>query len=226
MRSDSVLKLGEKIVDELGLDQSVDTLGRWMAHYIAEKIADVEAASGEDREKKMSICAEAILNLWAHRSELPSGKRPFEEFESVFRALQSLDLDDTTPRFFRQIRLAADENDESSETAKWLNLATGIDNSARVLIRYCITEAVKTVVDKSKNWVALADAVGKSDEYDVSVVIKLIEDAETVAPKTTKDVEREKIKVLADKLETFAEMANQLSLHFTKILKNIDESTD
>ena len=37
IRSDSVLALGKKLVDELGLDQSVDTLGRWMAHYIAEK---------------------------------------------------------------------------------------------------------------------------------------------------------------------------------------------
>ena len=38
IRSDSVLALGKKLVDELGLDQSVDTLGRWMAHYIAEKM--------------------------------------------------------------------------------------------------------------------------------------------------------------------------------------------
>src|SRR5206468_12121550 len=89
IRSDSILKLGKKIVDELGLDQTVDTLGRWMAHYIAEKIGDVEAATGEDRAQKMSECRDAILQLWAHRSELPNGKRPFEDFEPIFRALQS-----------------------------------------------------------------------------------------------------------------------------------------
>ena len=43
IRSDSVLALGKKIVDELGLDQSADTLGRWMAHYLAEKMKDAEA---------------------------------------------------------------------------------------------------------------------------------------------------------------------------------------
>ena len=91
IRFESVLKLGQKIVDELGLDQTVDTLGRWMAHYIAEKIGDVEAATGEDRAQKMAECSDAILKLWVHRSKLLSGKRPFEEFESIFRALQSLD---------------------------------------------------------------------------------------------------------------------------------------
>src|SRR6266849_5134822 len=93
IRSDSILKLGKKIVDELGLDQTVDTLGRWMAHYIAGKVRDVEATTGEDHAQKMSECSDAILKLWAHRSELPNGKRPFEGFEPIFRALQSLDPD-------------------------------------------------------------------------------------------------------------------------------------
>ena len=52
IRSDSVLVLGKKIVDELGLDQSADTLGRWMAHYLAEKIEDAKAATGEARARK------------------------------------------------------------------------------------------------------------------------------------------------------------------------------
>ena len=66
IRSDSVLALGKKIVDELGLDQSVDTLGRWMAHDLAEKMKDAEAATGGAREQKISECSDAILKLWAH----------------------------------------------------------------------------------------------------------------------------------------------------------------
>ena len=45
-------RLGKKLIDELGLDQSVDTLGRWMAHYIAEKMEDAQAAIGESRDRK------------------------------------------------------------------------------------------------------------------------------------------------------------------------------
>ena len=106
MCSDGVLKLGEKIVDELGLDQTCDTLGRWMAHYIADKISDVESvAPGEVRDQKMSACADAILNLWDHRNKLSSSKRPFEDFEPIFRTLQSLNPNDATPRYFLQIIL-------------------------------------------------------------------------------------------------------------------------
>lgn len=33
MNSTKVIKLGEKIVDELLLSDGVDTLSKWMAHY-------------------------------------------------------------------------------------------------------------------------------------------------------------------------------------------------
>ena len=78
IRSDSVLALGKKLVDELGLEQSVDTLGRWMAHYIAEKMEAAESATGEARDRKMSECSDAILKLWAHRSELPNASTPVQ----------------------------------------------------------------------------------------------------------------------------------------------------
>ena len=64
IHSDSVLALGKKIVDELDADRPVDTLSRWMAHYIAEKIEDAETATDESRDRKMSECSDAILKLW------------------------------------------------------------------------------------------------------------------------------------------------------------------
>src|SRR5262249_1554821 len=92
-RSEKVLELGKELVDELGLNKSNDTLARWMAHYVAELMHGVESAQGEDRLAKMRVCGDAILNLWRHRHELPSGKRPFEEMEPILRALESLDPD-------------------------------------------------------------------------------------------------------------------------------------
>ena len=61
IRSDSILALGKKIVDELDADQPVDTLSRWMAHYIAEKIGDAETATDEARDRKMSECSDTIF---------------------------------------------------------------------------------------------------------------------------------------------------------------------
>ena len=56
----AVLDLGRALVDELGLDPGVDTLGRWMAHHIAELIEEAETAKGEERPAKFAQCADAV----------------------------------------------------------------------------------------------------------------------------------------------------------------------
>src|SRR2546425_816694 len=121
-RSDAVLKLGKKIVDEFGLDQSVDTLGRWMAHYIAELIHDVETADANDKPAKSAKCSAAILDLWRHRNNYRNGERPLEDFEPVLRTLESLDPTDHRPRYFREIFSQA-ETEPDTETRRWLKAA-------------------------------------------------------------------------------------------------------
>jgi len=96
-----ILEIGKALIKELALEPGDDTLCRWMAHYIAELIEGAEAATEADRPEKLAKCSEIILALWQHRSELPNGKRPFEEFEPIFRAIESLDPDDDTPRYYR-----------------------------------------------------------------------------------------------------------------------------
>ena len=214
IRSDSVLALGKKLVDQLGLEQSVDTLGRWMAHYIAEKMEAAESATGEARDRKMSECSDAILKLWAHRSELPDSQRPFEEFEQIFRVLQSLDLDDPTPRHFRQARLAAEQDDEDDSTKQWLNIASGLDNAARVLIRYCrLATAAQEAVDKSREWIALAEAIAEEEDIDLRVVRAIVEDAEVLNSENPDDTARAKIEDLLEKLEAFTAFSSALSSH-------------
>ena len=63
MNSTKIIKLGEKIVDELLLSNGVDTLSKWMAHYIAELIEKVKNSEGEEKEKYEKECFETILKL-------------------------------------------------------------------------------------------------------------------------------------------------------------------
>ena len=221
IRSESILKLGQKIVDEFGLDQTVDTLGRWMAHYIAEKIGDVEAATSEDRAQKMSECSDAILKLWAHRSKLLNGKRPFEEFEPVFHTLQSLDPDDTTPRYFRQARSEANKNDEDTQTMQWLDLASGIDYTARILIRYCLAVAAQSAVDKSREWVALAEAIAKESDIDIKIVRVITDDADALNSENPDDLGKKEIENLLKRLEGFIHLASTLSSHLRQQLTGL-----
>ena len=108
-----ILDLGRALVEELGLDPGVDTLSRWMAHYIAELIEAAETAKVEERPAKLAKFADAILKLWEHRHHLPNGKRPFEDLEPILRALESLDPNDDTARYFRSLRMASDESEKN-----------------------------------------------------------------------------------------------------------------
>ena len=173
-QSKALLDLGKKLVDELGLDNAVDTLGRWMAHYIAELILDVEGAAPEDELSKQEQCASAILELWQHRAELPNGTRPFEDFEPILRALESLDPSEETPRYFRHPRAMAADAEADTTTEKWLRIADGIDLTARQLIRYCLARASQSAEDKTAEWVALAEAAGLEDDMDVRALRVLI----------------------------------------------------
>ena len=219
--SDSVLALGKKIVDELDADQPVDTLSRWMAHYIAEKIEDAETATDGARDRKMSECKDAILKLWAHRSELPNGKSPFEDFEPIFRVIKSFDMDDTTSRYFSQVRLVADENDEGAQTKQWLKTASGLDDAARILIRYCLAMAARDAVDKSRDWVTLAEAISEEDntDIDIKIVSFIGDDIDAINSETSDDLEKAKIEDFLKKLEAFTDFSSMLSSHFHQQLE-------
>lgn len=68
----TTIALGQKILEELKLDRQMDTLARWMAHYLAEKIEKAESApDGEAGEVARRECMELILKLWERRHSWP-----------------------------------------------------------------------------------------------------------------------------------------------------------
>ncbi len=202
-----MLELGRKLVKELELDQSVDTLGRWMAHYIAELIQNAEKASAEDKAAKMQACCDAILNLWKHHHMLPDGKRPFEELEPILRTLESLDPEDDTPRYFRSVRAVVDEADENDETRFWLKLIDGLDYSARILIRYCLGQAAQCAVNNSSEWVSLAEAAGADKSAEFPLVHMVVEDDGLLKGSGLKEKEKKHLEGRIERLESFGEMA-------------------
>lgn len=210
-RCDATLQLGRRLTKELGLDQSVDTLGRWMAHHIAELIHEAENASAEERPAKMQVCSEAILNIWRYLHELPDGKRPFEELEPILRALESLDPDDDTPRYYRSARSAAEEEEEDSAAKSWLQLIDGLDYSARLLIRYCFTRAAQTTLDKAAEWVELAEAAGADDEIEFPIIRVVVAENNLLTKSDPDEIEKEQLQDRINRLEGFIEMANALA---------------
>lgn len=207
--ANSVLALGRKLVEELGLEQSVDTLGRWMAHYIADLVTKAEKASGDEKKVAERECSAAILALWRHRSELPDGRRPFQALEPVMRAIESLDPENSTPRYFRAARPPMDEAAETSEQRRWLALADELDYSAKVLIGYCLAEAAEAALDKSKEWVTLATEI--EDDGVPEIVVRIVSAAADVINESeVNEASRSLLKDRIQRLHAFLEMAESL----------------
>ena len=214
-----VLDLGRALVEELGLDPGVDTLSRWMAHYIAELIENAETAKVEDRTAKLAECADAILHLWERRHQLPNGKRPFEDLGPILRALESLDPTDDTPRYFRSQRMAVDETEQNAETKKWLDRADGLDYSAKILIRYFLTQATQNVLDRSKDWVVLAEAVGLDDGIDLPVIRFITDESDLLKKGEPDDRARRLLEDRIKRLDAFKKMADALVSDLRRQLK-------
>ncbi len=174
-RDRSVIELGSKLAAQL--DRPDDLLASWMAHYIAELIANVEQqTTSEARAIAQETCAKAILELWQHRAALPNKVRPYAKLEPVLRTLASLDSEPTKWRYPGRDKFdALAEADE--ETKKWLAFANDIDAAARSLIRIAIRSAVEGHASTIGPWVELARSAEllENVEYDV---IKFVLDAE------------------------------------------------
>jgi hypothetical protein len=223
LRSEKLLDLGKQLAIELGIDDSSDILGRWMAHYVAELIGAADTASAEARPAIFAKCNNAILDLWKHRYHLPNGKRPFESMEPILRALESLDPENDVPRYYSPLRRKAREAQNETEVKNWLSLVEEIDYSARILICYCLSQAAKTAVDKTKEWVRLAKSADL-DEIDVPIIEAIIRESTLV-----ERPEESLRKVLQDRLnrlEAFRGMAEKLAIQFREHLTALDPQTE
>lgn len=98
-----VLGLGQYLVHELGFESEVDTLGRWMAHYLAELID--EAENGSTTTKRIRARKEAtttILNIWDHRLSLPGKAYPLSPYKDVLKVIDRLQPDSNPFRYSLQ----------------------------------------------------------------------------------------------------------------------------
>lgn len=148
-RLTDVIVLGKKIEKELGIEDEVDTLGRWMIHYVAELIDRAEKASGADLEEIRRDCADIIIKLWAHRASLPMKRYPLESFDEVMGAL--IRLRDERPYYFRGIN-QEEKPQVSSDVQKWLKIAEEVDHVACELVDVSIEKAIACAAENEKEW--------------------------------------------------------------------------
>ncbi|WP_342788610.1 AVAST type 3 anti-phage proein Avs3b [Cupriavidus campinensis] len=218
-RYEALTALGRRLVSELGLANDVDTLGRWMAHYLAELIQDAECATDEDRSMKQTAVRDAILALWAHRAVLPSGRRPFLDFEPILRVLEQLAPDTPALRIVQRSRLPKDATQESMEAQEWLNMAQSLDQAAKLLITYCLASAAKASVDPAQEWAKLATEAGEEDVLEVRLARFLRWERDLMHGDDSESPEQRALAERRDKLDAFISLATKVRAEIEERLK-------
>lgn len=174
-----VINLGKLFVKELKLEPGVDTFSRWMAHYLAEKITNLEHKKGEEKRALEKECFDVILKLWQHRHSLPSGRRPLQSFEPVLDLLLKLNPDKKetffyTDRHNQDISNIEIKELESQSVEEWIKIANEIDKTARIWIEYALSQAAnKSKNKRTKEWID--NASGLSDNADTKIINILLD---------------------------------------------------
>jgi hypothetical protein len=223
-RFKQVLALGRKLVDELGTKDAADTLSSWMAHYIAELIDAAELGTPIERAETIDRCFKSILELWSYRSELPDGKRPFNDMEQIVRVVQSLDPDIETPRLVRVSIPGKVEHGESAQTKTLLEFVRLIDASAKVMIGHALSEAARSAADQSKEWIALAKDAGlQATPFDI-VIQFVSEKADLERKSDLNEHERKLLNTRVSQLDAFTKFAALVSEDLKRRLEALPTS--
>ena len=220
---EQVISLGKALVQELGLEPSVDTLSRWMAHYVAEQIEVAEKAKGSAKARAEQRCFDTVLKLWERHSSWPLGRRPFENFEPIFRALDKLDPEKPEPFYFRSPWLDSSESSEDSESEStdvksWIDIALGVDGTARVFIEYAFMQAANSAVDeKTIEWLNLT--ANLHDNSERSVIASLLSSDED-RPNQERAASLQK---RVEKLDAFLALGEELRQTFIEEIEKTKE---
>ncbi len=217
-----IINLGKALVAELEHEERPDTLSRWMAHYIAEKMVLIEQTTGNEKIEAEKTCFETILSLWDHRVSLPDGHQPFQSFEAIFYALDRLNPDNPKPFYISSLHSAENEF-ESDDVKKLLDIALDVDATAKILIDFIIREAAKIATDeKTINW--LKHAIDSIQAKDVSIIIRLISDINTTSDiENTDDVKDQHNKSLRSKIDTLDKFSTISKLIRENMINNMKD---
>ncbi|CAM4295861.1 hypothetical protein [Gillisia limnaea] len=146
---EEILKLGKKIISELELDYTVNTLARWMAHYLAELMGSIEACKSEDDKIKLQKeCCNLILKLWKKKDSLPFQK-PLDNAQEFLQILAVLkkgkDRTSLMPRWL--------EYHSISDDSHWLHFVQKVKNNSEKIFYHAFEANLhRDLLLKNNEW--------------------------------------------------------------------------
>lgn len=144
-QQEEIIVLGKKIIKELSNedDDKLSLLEKWMGHYIAGLIYNIEKETKEKERKKLQKeCFDTILKLWDKRSTLPVESLPLGRIRSAIDILNELKREKD---IWEQMRFA--------NPTSWESLAVKIHDTQMDAIRICIQAAIaEDAMEREKVW--------------------------------------------------------------------------
>jgi hypothetical protein len=151
------LELGKLLAAEL---EQTDTLGRWIAHYLAERMISLEQKAGSERGIAEAEVADLILRLWSLRRRLPGGPLPLAEVDEVEAAIARLTPGRRPWAYFGAFAADTEPSTEETETSTSLRAAMLVDRLAGDLVHGLIGHAAALAEENDAAWTKQAEKVG------------------------------------------------------------------
>lgn len=213
-----ILALGQLLVEELDLEQSRDTLGRWIAHHIVELLAEADKSEGDEKKAAEDRCRDAILAIWKHIRAFPSEHRPLKNIEPLLATIRALNPDNRAYFYTSEAENKIDQSTLSEQAKEYLELSLGVDYSARLIIDTCLKYAANEVTEEKQELFDLAESLD-IDTLETFAVRFITDVGEKSDTEQEAELIRETIKNLQNRRERITEMV-ALSKH---LITSIDE---
>jgi hypothetical protein len=199
------LALGKKLAAQL--DDEGDLVSAWLSHLLAERVTEPENAPAKSKAAAQQACVDLILELWRHNAYFPDRARPYADMDPIMRAMESLDPERNEFRYSHHARRAANSELLPEAAERWLKFASGVDNTARYLVRLALGQAVEASGSAANEWADLARTAA-ADEGPTGVVIRFVtESGEANEKSVDEQIRRERL----DTLNTFIRLAQSLA---------------
>lgn len=153
----AVLELGRQLAAVL---EPTDTLGRWMAHYLAERLTSLDRKTGPERGIAEAEVADLILRLWSLRRHLPGARLPLADVDDVEAAIGRLAPGRGPWAYFGVFDTETEPSLEETETSTTLTAALLVDRLAGDLVRALVARAGELAEASDAAWVGRAAVVG------------------------------------------------------------------
>ncbi len=198
---EEILKLGKKLIKELELVYTGNTLARWLAHYLAELISNIDKCESKGEKNNLQReCCDVILEIWGERERIPIEK-PTEKLKPIIDVISLLKKNEHP---FIRHRFLDKKNGLKNSNSSWLSFLEKVkDNSERIYRKSLISMISEELLEKDKEWIEEHYSFLSDDEKSVVEYLDSIREI-TISihgEEEKEETEKEKVEKLFNELE-------------------------